>query len=125
MEDSIDVDKPSAEKEATVDTAEDKNDSDNEESVIEGNDELANVDADIDEADDHRSLDQQQEHSGGSIEHQSSISLDDNERESEEGRGKEQEGEDETGEKSSIDQEDVQSTASQDRRKRYCATSSA
>ena len=125
MEDSIDVDKPSADEEATVDVAEDKDGSDNEQSVIEDN-ELVNADADIDKEDDHRSLDQEQVEDGGdSIEHQSNISLDDNERESEgQDEAKDQQEDDfkETGEKTSIDREHVQSTTPQDRRQRYCRT---
>ena len=124
MEDSIDVDKPSTDKEATVDVAEDKDDSDNEQSVIEDNDELVNADADIDKEDDSRSLDQEQLEDGGDrIEHRSNISLDLNERESAgEDEAKDQQEDDfkETGEKTSIDQEHVQSTTPQDRRQRYC-----
>lgn len=124
MEDSIDIDKPSAEKEATVDVAEHKDDGDNEQSVIEDNDELVNADADIDKEDDTRSLDQEQLEDGGdSTEHQSNISLDDNERESEgQDEAKDQQEDDfkETEEKTSIDQEHVQSTTPQDRRQRYC-----
>lgn len=112
MEDSVDVDGVLAEKQTEVDPAEVRDDNEKKQTDISDDLELVNAEDPIHNEDNHNSYDQRED-DRDSTKSQRSVRDDDQERELQ--REERQKASEETGAKTSIDQEDVHSSTSHER----------